>query len=83
MRRFDKKTNITKANILAEQRYITEGVSQMDVQLIVDAQNSLQGLMEDSIFASKLSGNDVMILRMAFELCQRLESQLTVGGLHV
>jgi hypothetical protein len=79
MRRFDKKTNITKANILAEQRHITEGISQRDIQILIDAQNSIRDIQYDSIFAGKLSLEEMKILTAAGDICKTLETRLMNG----
>ena len=76
MRRFDKKTNITNANVLAEQRYINEGVSQRDIQVLIDAQHSIRDIQYDSIFAGKLSLEEMKILTAAGDICKGLEAKL-------
>ena len=76
MRRFDKKINIAKANLLTEQRYLNESINQRDIQILIDAQNSLRDIQEDSIFSGKLSDQENWTLMMARQVCKKLENKL-------
>ncbi len=79
MRTYDKKKNIAKANLLAEQRYINEGASQRDIQILIDAQVSLRDIQYDSVFAGTLGLEEMKILTAAYDICKNLEAKL-IGG---
>jgi hypothetical protein len=83
MRRFDKKTNIQKANILAEQRYLVEKsmIVELDMNEEYNTEESFKDYSNDAltdmiINLSRFENNESIIKRVKAELERRKQSKL-------
>ncbi len=83
MRRFDKKQNIDKVNLLIENNYFSSvggmSVSQLDIKNLVDAMHSLHEILNDSVLLKLLNEEQIKALHAAHQVCVHMDMRIMSG----
>lgn len=83
MRRFDKKNNIDRANILIENNFFSSvggmTLSQLDIKTLVEAMHSLHEILNGSELLKLLDEEQVKILRAAHQVCVDMDMKIMSG----